>query len=119
MSPHVTVDLHRVADTTIEGSARHHRVAIDRPEAKGGRDRGPMGGELLLLGLGGCFLSNLIAAAKAREVTAEDLAVSVTATLADAPPRFTTVTSTSPPAAASPSSPTPESRSTPAARATG
>lgn len=91
MSQNVTVTLARVEDTTIEGAARQHRVVIDRPEAKGGRDQGPMGGELLLLGLGRCSLSNLIAAAKAREVLAEDLRVTVTADLHDAPPRFTAV----------------------------
>ena len=71
MSQNVTVTLARVEDTTIEGAARQHRVVIDRPEAKGGRDQGPMGGELLLLGLGGCFLSNLIAAARARKVAVD------------------------------------------------
>ncbi len=40
---------------TSEGSVRGHRVLIDRPEDKGGLDRGPMGGEMLLLALGGCF----------------------------------------------------------------
>ena len=42
---------------------RGHRLTIDRPQAKGGQDKGPMGGEALLMGLGGCFMSNLLAAA--------------------------------------------------------
>ena len=33
---------------TSTGSARDHRVLIDRPRDKGGLDQGPMGGELLL-----------------------------------------------------------------------
>jgi putative redox protein len=73
---------------TSEGTARGHRLLIDRPEAKGGLDRGPMGGELLLLALGGCFMSNLIAAAKARAVDVRDLRVVVEGALAAAPPRF-------------------------------
>ena len=35
---------------TSEGRVREHRVLVDRPAAKGGHDRGPMGGELLLVG---------------------------------------------------------------------
>ncbi len=76
---------------TSEGSVRGHRVLIDRPEDKGGLDRGPMGGEMLLLALGGCFMSNLIAAAKARDVVLEDLAVMVEGKLASAPPRFESI----------------------------
>ena len=53
------------ATPTSEGQVREHRVLVDRPAAKGGHDRGPMGGELLLVALGGCFMSNLIAAAAA------------------------------------------------------
>ena len=50
-----------------------------------------MGGELLLLALGGCFMSNLIAAAKARDVRIDDLSVDVQGTLAAAPPRFESI----------------------------
>ena len=77
---------------TAEGVARQHRVLIDRPKDKGGLDGGPMGGELLLLALGGCFMSNLIAAAGARGVVVDGLTVDVRATLASAPPRFDTIT---------------------------
>ena len=77
---------------TSTGSARDHRVLIDRPRDKGGLDQGPMGGELLLLALGGCFMSNLIAAAGSRAITVEGLAVTVRASLASAPPRFDAIT---------------------------
>ena len=73
---------------TSEGVARDHRVLIDRPTAKGGLDQGPMGGELLLVALGGCFMSNLVAAAGARSIPVEGLQVTVRGTLAAAPPRF-------------------------------
>jgi putative redox protein len=48
------------------GIVRTHRVPIDRPVAKGGTDKGPLGGEYLLVSLGGCFMSNLLAAIRAR-----------------------------------------------------
>ncbi|HWC04334.1 MAG TPA: OsmC family protein [Methylomirabilota bacterium] len=73
---------------TSEGRAREHRILIDRPTSKGGLDRGPMGGELLLVALGGCFMSNLIAAAGARGLPVEGLEVTLRGTLAAAPPRF-------------------------------
>ena len=50
-----------------------------------------MGGELLLAALGGCFMSNLIAAAGARSVTVEGLAVVVRGSLGAAPPRFASI----------------------------
>ena len=73
---------------TSEAVMREHRVRVDRPVDKGGRDQGPMGGELLLAALGGCFMSNLVAAARARAMTVEGLAVVVHGTLGAAPPRF-------------------------------
>lgn len=76
------------ATTTSEGLARSHRVLVDRPAVKGGLDQGPMGGELLLLALGGCFMSNLIAAAAARSIAVSGLSVTVRGELASAPPRF-------------------------------
>lgn len=71
------------------GRARNHEVTIDRPAAKGGQDRGAMGGELLLLALGGCFMSNLLAAARARNTELEEASVTVTATLDGTPERMT------------------------------
>jgi putative redox protein len=77
---------------TSEGVAREHRVLIDRPTAKGGLDQGPMGGELLLVALGGCFMSNLVAAAGARSIPGvEGLQVTVRGTLAAAPPRVAAI----------------------------
>ncbi len=46
---------------------------------------------MFLMGLGGCFLSNLLAAVKARAVGASDLRVEVMATLVDAPSRFSEI----------------------------
>lgn len=86
------VTVTRVQQTsTLESAIREHKVLVDRPTDKGGQDRGPMGGELLLAALGGCFMSNLIAAAGARAVTVDGLAVVVRGSLAAAPPRFASI----------------------------
>lgn len=92
MAGQITASVRQVAESTSEASARQHRSLIDRPAAKGGADRGPMGGELMLMGIGGCFMSNLLAAAKARAVAVDGLVVDVAATMDDDPPRFTAIT---------------------------
>ncbi|MEZ5364827.1 MAG: OsmC family protein [Bryobacterales bacterium] len=87
----IQIELTQSGPTTTEAAIRSHRTLIDRPEAKGGADLGPMGGELLLASLGGCFASNLFAAAKVREVSLEGVVITVEGELAEAPPRFASV----------------------------
>ena len=87
----VTVSVDQIGPTASQGKARDHTVIMDRPEAKGGQNRGAMGGENLLMALGGCFMSNLLAAAQARESDLEDVKLSITGSLASAPPSFTAV----------------------------
>jgi putative redox protein len=84
----IEVDLHQTGLATSEAAIRAHRVLVDRPTAKGGEDRGPMGGELLLAALGGCFMSNLLAAIRAREAAFSNVRATVAATLAESPSRF-------------------------------
>lgn len=91
MAGQAKVVVTRVDGITSQATARQHHIYVDRPEAKGGSDRGPMGGELMLMGIGGCFMSNLLAAAKARGLEVPNLNVAVTAAIADDPPRFTAV----------------------------
>ena len=87
--PEIRVSVTQQQDTTASvAEIRQHRVGVDRPEAKGGSDTGPMGGELLLASIGGCFMSNLIAATKARDVTASDLSVQVMGEVGGTPPHF-------------------------------
>lgn len=74
--------------SSSEAQLRQHRVTVDRPGAAGGSDSGPMGGELFLAAVGGCFMSNLLAAARAREVALQDACVELEGTLADAPARY-------------------------------
>jgi putative redox protein len=94
MMAEITVALRQVGPTTSEASIRSHRALVDRPEAKGGADLGPMGGELLLAALGGCFCSTLYAAIAARDADVADVEVTVVGTLAEHPSRFTAVAMT-------------------------
>ena len=91
MPNEMKIQLREVAASTSQASIRDHRILIDRPAAKGGEDRGPMGGELFLASVGGCFMSNLLAAIKARDAGISDVRTEVIGTLADAPPRFAAI----------------------------
>ncbi len=84
----VQVSVKQISATASEGNARDHKVIMDRPEAKGGENLGPMGGENLLLSLGGCFMSNLLAAASARETPLSDVSLTVSGELGSNPARF-------------------------------
>jgi putative redox protein len=64
---------------------------MDRPETKGGTNEGMMGGEAVLNGLGGCFMSNLLAAAKARGIEVQNARANIEADIADSPARFTAI----------------------------
>jgi len=86
--PQVTVSVKQNTGTHSIATARKHKIDIDRVEAKGGTDIGAMGGEVFLMGLGGCFISNLIAAIEAREADIKNVSVEVIAELAEKPARF-------------------------------
>lgn len=86
---HATVT--QLDHSASQGEVRGHQLTIDRPEAKGGQNKGPMGGEALLVGLGGCFMSNLLAAALARDIVLRDARAEIEGDLADAPPRYTAI----------------------------
>jgi putative redox protein len=62
-------------------------VLIDRPTAKGGEDRGPLGGEVMLVALGGCYMSNLLAAIRAREAKVSDVRITVVGEVGGSPDR--------------------------------
>ncbi len=94
MATLITVQSRQAGPTTLEASIRSHRVMVDRPEAKGGADRGPMGGELLLAALGGCFASTLFAAVAARQADVRDVEVTIVGTLEEHPSRFSAVAMT-------------------------
>jgi putative redox protein len=85
------IQIRQTGASTSEAVIRVHRVTIDRPVEKGGADAGPMGGELFLAAVGGCFMSNLLAAIKARGLAIQGLQTQVTAELAGSPDRFVSV----------------------------
>ena len=88
MASEMKIELRQISASTSEATMGRHQVLIDRPVAKGGSDAGPMGGELFLAAVGGCFMSNLLAAIKAREADIGDVRVEVVGALADSPARF-------------------------------
>jgi putative redox protein len=84
----VSVDVEQVGPSTGQARARSHTVLVDRPVEKGGSDRGPLGGEYLLMSLGGCFLSTLLAAVRTRDADVSNVRVTVTGTIGGVPERF-------------------------------
>ncbi len=88
----VSVEVAQVGLSTGKAQARSHTVLVDRPTEKGGEDRGPLGGEYLLISLGGCFLSTLLAAIRTREADVSDVRVSVTGAIGGVPERFESMT---------------------------
>lgn len=87
----VSVEVEQVGPSAGEARARTHTVLVDRPIEKGGSDRGPLGGEYLLISLGGCFLSTLLAAVRTREADVSNVRVSVTGTVGGVPERFESI----------------------------
>jgi putative redox protein len=92
--PNITVQLQQAGPTTSESAIREHRILVDRPAAKGGNDLGPMGGELFLVSIGGCFLSNMYAAIRAREAAVSNVHAEVVGRLEGDPPRYEEITIT-------------------------
>jgi len=91
MADKVEIQVHQINASASQGQTRGHVITMDRPEAKGGADQGPMGGEVMLQGLGGCFMSNLLAAAVARGVTIKNAGLEIVAHVMPAPTRYTTI----------------------------
>lgn len=89
--PTIPAQVNQVGPSTAEGIIRTHSVFIDRPEAKGGADKGAMGGELMLASLGGCFMSNLLEAIRTREANIQDVKIAVNGNLEGSPPYFTAI----------------------------
>ena len=87
--PEVTTTISQIeASTAARTRIRGHDLVTDRPAEKGGGNQGPMGGELFVASLGGCFMSNLIAAFQGRGIEAKGLFATVSGTMEGTPPRF-------------------------------
>ena len=91
MAGELKIQIRQISPSASEAAIGEHRVTIDRPTAKGGSNMGPMGGELFLAAVGGCFMSNLLAAIRARELAVGSVHVEVTGTIVDSPARFSAV----------------------------
>jgi putative redox protein len=91
MAGSMKIQIRQRSASTSEAEIRQHKILIDRPASKGGHDQGPMGGELFLAAVGGCFVSTLLAAIKTREADVSEVEAEVTGTLVDGPTRFSAV----------------------------
>ena len=87
----INVHVRQIGMSASEGSVRGHTVIMDRPSEKGGQDRGAMGGENLLIALGGCFMSNLLAAAQSRDTLLSEVQMAISGVLENAPARYTAI----------------------------
>ena len=92
MATTFTATIEHVNQTTSRATVRTHTALVDRGIAKGGLDLGPAGGEYMLVSLGGCFMSHLLAAIRARDVAMTNVRIAVTGTLDGTPERFTAFT---------------------------
>ena len=89
----IQINLVQNSDTSVKVEMEGVDVVVDRPVEKGGGGKGMMGGQYLLIGIGGCFCSTFFAAAQAREILLKGFKVQVSAVLSeDVPKRFTEVT---------------------------
>lgn len=91
MATTLEVKIAQIGPSTSKATARTHSVLVDRPQARGGEDKGPVGGEYMLIGLGGCFTSHLLAAIRTREAKISDVHVSLSGTMDGSPEKFTTI----------------------------
>lgn len=89
--PTLTLVVKQLDASASQAEARGHTLIIDRPPEMGGSDKGMMGGEALLSGLGGCFMSNLLAAAKARDVELVNAKAEISGVLNRSPVRFSRI----------------------------
>jgi putative redox protein len=88
MAGNINIQIRQISSSTSEVTMGAHRVLVDRPNENGGTNLGPMGGELFLAAAGGCFMSNLLAAIKAREANVTGVQIEVIGVLGEVPVRF-------------------------------
>lgn len=88
----MNIKLVQKSATAVEVVREQYEVIVDRPVENGGGGQGIVGGKYLLIGIGGCFCSTLLAAAKSRDIIINGLTAEVTANLShEGPPRFTDI----------------------------
>jgi putative redox protein len=90
----IEIVLKKSSGTASAVTIRNHELIVDRPDSGGGSNAGPMGGELFLASIGGCFMSTLVAAAAARDISVDGAICTVVGEIAEGPRRFSRVTLT-------------------------
>jgi putative redox protein len=85
------VSLRQISATASVASMGDYNVTVDRPVEKGGTGTGPMGGDLFLASIGGCFMSNVLAAIRARNAAVSDVRIEVDGTVSGTPPVFASI----------------------------
>ena len=86
------IKLQQIGETATRAEAGNYEIIIDRPPEKGGSGKGPMGGQVLLMGVGGCFASTLFAAAKERKIKVTGLKIKLSSELSTSTPaRFSKI----------------------------
>jgi putative redox protein len=91
MTNQMKIHIRQVSLSTSEAAIRCHKVLVDRPLEKGGEDLGPMGGELFLASVGGCFMSTLLAAIRTRDADIVNIRTEVVGIIAGSPACFSAV----------------------------
>ena len=87
----MNIKITQSTESACESKIRDHHLTCDRPVEKGGGNDGPMGGEYFLMGLGVCFTSNLLAAIKSKSAEVSNVELTIKATLAESPARFSKI----------------------------
>lgn len=88
----VKIQLKQCSKSAMELENDKLRIITDRPIEKGGEGKGILGGKYLLTGIGGCYSSNLFAAAQSRNIEIKGLTLDISATVSeDVPKRFSEV----------------------------
>jgi len=87
----INIRLNQYSSTSMQLENENFNIIVDRPIQKGGSGKGLMGGQHLLLGVGGCFCSTLFATAISRGINISGLKVNVIATISNVPKRFNNI----------------------------
>jgi len=91
MTAQITATVSQISPSASQGRVRQHAVLCDRPVEKGGEDQGPMGGEMLLMGLGGCFIEQPAGRRQGARCAGVQPECRGHRLLADAPSRFSEI----------------------------
>jgi len=88
----ISIKLAQNSPSAVQSTVNDLQITVDRPVEKGGGGQGLMGGQYMLVGIGGCFCSTLLAAAKSRAIEVAGLVIEISATLSEeGAPSFTAI----------------------------